>query len=285
MAALFCQSHARQGGAILIRIEDPDDPRIAMFRDIRERDLVGRERRFVAEGKVVLNVLSEYAPESIEALLVLENRLRGIEHILERLNPATPVFVASTAVIDSIAGFHLHRGLIAIARCPVPPDPVAFLQSLGTNSLVVVASGIFNHDNIGTIFRNAAAFEAAAVVLDDACCDPFYRKAMRVSVGAALKVPHIRLPDLSTICDALQRLNFVLGALSPQGTSVMEKFPKAGRRALILGTEGPGLPHSALAAIPSYRIAMSSGFDSLNVGTACGIALYHASAFSIHQEA
>lgn len=172
-----------------IRIDDPADPRVAAYMDIRERDLAGRQGRFVAEGKVVLNVLFSARRFEVELVLLLENRLAGMADTL-RLAPAgLPVYVASNEVLDRIAGFHMHRGVLAIGRKRSAESVETVLAALPRQTLVVVLVGISNHDNMGSIFRNAAAFGADAVLLDETCCDPLYRKAIRVSVGAALKVP------------------------------------------------------------------------------------------------
>ena len=135
--------------------------------------------------------------------------------------------------------------------------------------------------NMGSIFRNAAAFEADAVLLDNTCCDPHYRKAIRVSVGAVLKVPHLRAGSIDAALRALAAEKFSLFALSPHGSMTVEELPKKGRRALLLGTEGDGLPANILNSMQTCRIAMSAEFDSLNVATASGLALFHASRFSM----
>ena len=186
----------------IIRIDDPADPRVAPYLSIRERDLAGRQGRFIAEGKVVLNVLFSAARFEAESVLVLENRLPGLADTL-RLAPASmPVFAAPQAVMDAIAGFHIHRGILAIGRKRDADDPEALIASLPERALVVVLVGLSNHDNVGAIFRNAAAFGADAVLLDETCCDPLYRKAIRVSVGAALKVPFAIAADAGSIVDA-----------------------------------------------------------------------------------
>ena len=105
-----------------------------------------------------------------------------------------PIYLASQAVLDAIAGFEMHRGILAIGRAGEAAPPADLLAGLGPEAMVVCLFGIGNHDNMGGIFRNAAAFGAHAVVLDAACCDPLYRKAIRVSVGAALTTPFARLP-------------------------------------------------------------------------------------------
>lgn len=258
----------------LIRIDEANDPRIAAYLNIRERDLVGRDGRFVAEGRVVLNVLTESSHE-VESVLVLENRVEGVSDLLASFNDRTPIYVADQGVMDAIAGFHLHRGLIAIAKRKIEPTTVQLLDRLPPDALVVVLSAISNHDNMGAIFRNAAAFGADAVILDGRCCDPLYRKAIRVSVGGVLKVPFAKGGSLAEICAAMAARDFALAALSPAGKHLVSDLPNSGRRALVLGTEGEGLPDEILGSLPTYRIAMSASFDSLNVGTASGIALHY----------
>ena len=264
----------------IIQITDPDDARIDDFRNVKERDLVGRQGRFIAEGRVVLNVLVQTAPESIESLLVLQNRMEGVSQLIASMPPGVRVYCAGREVMDAIAGFHLHRGILAVAKRAAPPAFGVFAASLGKDALVAALAGISNHDNMGSIFRNAAAFEADALVLDDQCCDPFYRKAIRVSVGAVLKVPHVRGGTIDAALGALAAAGFGIFALSPRGGMPVGALPKSGRRAVVLGTEGQGLPDSMLQSMQTCRIPMSAGFDSLNVATASGLALFHASRFS-----
>ncbi|GAA0623520.1 RNA methyltransferase [Brevundimonas kwangchunensis] len=260
----------------IIFIEDPSDARIAGFRDIRERDLTGREGLFVAEGEVVLRVLA--SPQSrcgIRGVLLAENRVEGLSDILEALPADTPVHVAKQGVLDAIAGFHLHRGILALGEKPAATSADALLDGLGDEALVVVASGIGNHDNVGGIFRNAAAFGADAVLLDAGCCDPFYRKAIRVSVGAALRTPMATGLQMSEVIDQLQARGFVPYAMTPSATLPLHDAPRGGRVAVILGSEGPGLPESIIARCQAVGIRMAGGFDSLNVSVAGGIALHH----------
>ena len=274
------RSAPSSGVQMFVTINNADDPRIAAFRLIRERDLVGRGGRFIAEGKVVLRVLLAQMPQQLEALLVLENRMQGLEDVLARLPSGIPVYAATANVMDAIAGFHVHRGILGVARRRNDIPVLEFLAQPPPDALIVVLSGISNHDNMGAIFRNAAVFEADAVILDGQCCDPFYRKSIRVSVGAVLQVPIFQASGLSGLCADLTAAGFQLGALSPKGQVSIERFAKTGRRALILGAEGGGLPEGILHAVPSFKIPMSGAFDSLNVATASGIALYHASRFS-----
>ncbi|MFD1328238.1 TrmH family RNA methyltransferase [Mycoplana ramosa] len=261
-----------------IRISDSDDLRIAAFRSIRERDLVGRQGRFVAEGTVVLRMLaSAHGGASgfrAEAILVLENRLGGLAEILARFPASVPVYVADRAVFNAIAGFDMHRGVLAIGRREEAADAAALIASLPADSLVLAACGISNHDNMGALFRNAAAFGADAVLLDETCCDPLYRKAIRVSVGAVLSVPFARGGDANTLLGRLAEAGFVIWALSPRGETSIARIEASPRLALVAGTEGEGLPPAILSRFHTARIPQRPGLDSLNVATASGIALY-----------
>lgn len=261
----------------MIRITDPNDPRIAAYRDIRERDLVRREHLFVAEGSTVLNVLLSERRFALDSVLVLENRLAGFQAMAcDRLGADTPLYVASRDVIDAIAGFPMHRGVLAVGRrSPETDNPEALLARLPMKALIVVAAGISNHDNMGAIFRNAAAFKADAVLLDDTACDPLYRKAIRVSVGGVFKLPFARGGDVTSLIDAVTAHGFTVLALSPRGTTVIGALQAAQRMALVLGTEGTGLPDSVLKSAETLRIPMADDFDSLNVATAAAIALSH----------
>ena len=257
-----------------IRIDDPADPRVAAYMDIRERDLAGRQGRFVAEGKVVLNVLFSARRFEAESVLLLENRVAGMADTLQLAPADLPTYVASGEVLDRIAGFHMHRGVLAIGRKRPPETVEAVLETLPQRALVVVLVGIANHDNMGAIFRNAAAFGADAVLLDETCCDPLYRKAIRVSVGAALKVPFATASQVKLL-ETLAAHGFEQIALSPQGTADCRDVARPERLALYFGTEGDGLPAPLLDRLKTVRIGMAKGFDSLNVAAASAITLHH----------
>ncbi len=265
--------------AWLIAIESADDPRISEFRDIRERDLTGRENRFIAEGTVVLRMLAEASHGdtgfSAEKVLLLKNRVEGVSDILDRLPDDVPVYVAEAAVLDQIVGFHLHRGVLALGRRSV--DAGDLIDRLPAKSLVLVGCGISNHDNAGSMFRNAAAFKADALLLDETSCDPLYRKAMRVSVGSVLSVPYQRSGAALDILTRLAEQDFAIWTLSPRGETDIRAIPPSDRMALVVGTEGEGLPERVLSRFRSARIPQSEGLDSLNVATATGIALFQMS--------
>jgi tRNA G18 (ribose-2'-O)-methylase SpoU len=258
---------------VLVPIDDPADPRVEAFLDVRERDLVGRQGRFVAEGEVVLAAAAGRG--LIEALLVDHKRVAGLQPILDRLDPAIPVYAAAQPVLDVVVGFHIHRGILAIGRRP-PERPVAeLLAGLPGRAMVLALFGIGNHDNMGGLFRNAAAFGAGAVLLAQDCCDPLYRKAIRVSVGAALTTPFARFKADEDPIALLASAGFEPLALSPSGRERLIDLKPPERAAVLLGAEGPGLPSELMARSRTVAIPMSPGWDSLNVAATGAIVLHH----------
>ncbi len=245
---------------------------------MRERDLVGREKLFVAEGEVVVRTLltaaHSHAPVS---LLLAASRVEAQAALLAAAPSGLPVYVAGQRVMDAVVGFPIHRGILALGRRAPPLEPSTLLRGCGKRGLVVGLVGLGNHDNVGGVFRNAAAFGADAVLLDAGCCDPLYRKAIRVSVGAALRVPFARLTPGVDMLSLLDFMGFEAVALSPSGRTELGALRRAPRTAALFGAEGPGLPAALLARARSVRIGMSGGFDSLNVATASGIVLHHLS--------
>lgn len=264
--------------AMIVPIDGPSDERIHAYRNIRERDLVGRDGLFVAEGKVVLEKLltsSAYRPCS---LLIAAHRLAALADLIDRVSDDVPVFVAAQGILNDTAGFALHRGILAIGQRIDPPTPEMLLAVQPERATILLLSAIANHDNIGGIFRNAAGFGANAILLDSDCCDPLYRKSIRVSVGAALLVPFARLSRGEDAVALLERHGFAPVALSPAGTVDLIDFVPQARTAAIFGAEGPGLAPDLIAASTSVRIPMAAGFDSLNVATTSGIVLHHLAA-------
>ncbi len=267
----------------IVRIAAVDDPRIADYRQVREADLLGRRGAFVAEGAVVLRVLVERGRFATRSVLLAEPRVPSFAPLLARLADDVPIFVAPPALMNEVAGFRIHRGILAVGERGDPLPPAEILDAARPGPRLLVAlEALTNHDNVGGVFRNAAAFGIDGVLLDDRCCDPLYRKAIRVSVGGALCVPFARAGSSAELLAALRGAGFVTVALTPRADAVeigelarALTVARAPRLALLLGTEGPGLSAALLdGADHAARIAMAAGFDSLNVATACGVALH-----------
>jgi tRNA G18 (ribose-2'-O)-methylase SpoU len=259
----------------LIPISDPADPSVAPYLAVRERDLAGRAGGFIAEGEVVLRVLARSPLVRARSLLIAEGRLARLTPLIERFADEIPVYVVNQTIMDDVVGFHIHRGVLAHGERLAESSAEDLLARLGLRARVVALFGVSNHDNVGGIFRNAAAFGADAVLLDSACCDPLYRKAIRVSVGAALSVPFARLPPGADPIALFERHGLTALALSPAGDAPLTRFMPPERAVILLGAEGPGLPDSLLRRAQTLAIPMAGAFDSLNVATTSGIVLHH----------
>jgi tRNA G18 (ribose-2'-O)-methylase SpoU len=248
-----------------VRLDNPADPALAPYISLRERDLV-KGSQFVAEGEVVVRVLVNDSPMRVVSMLVEERRVDALEDVIARLPADVPVLVVPQSVMDRVVGFAIHRGVLALGERG--PSTLDFTTATSVLGLI----GLTNHDNVGGVFRNAAAF-GAQVLLDEATCDPLYRKAIRVSAGAALFVPFARFPSAESVMDAMTTAGFEPIALTPSGEEAIDALPR-GRYGLLLGTEGPGLPDEVMRRARRVRIRMRPGFDSLNVAVASGIALH-----------
>lgn len=274
----------------IIPILAADDPRVEAYVSIRERDLTGGHGgRFIVEGKVTLETLLRRGRFGVESLFLCETRLGPLSDILEHVPDGVPVYVAAQSVMDAVAGFAMHRGVLACGRKGESVPPTEFLtshargsQSFGFAqdeprcSTLLLLSELSNHDNVGACFRNAAAFGADAVLLDAASCDPLYRKAIRVSSGAALWLPFSQGGTGAELIAAAEAAGHEVWALTPRADGEPLPSLKVPERvALLMGAEGPGLPAEMIARARPVRIAMTEGFDSVNVATAAAIALAH----------
>jgi tRNA G18 (ribose-2'-O)-methylase SpoU len=259
-----------------IPIHDAADPRIAPYMSVRERDLVGHGRKFIAEGELVLRMLLSQSRFPIESVFVLDSRLPRLSPLLAGLSETVPVYAAARPVMDRVVGFPIHRGVLAIGQRGHEASHRALLSGLAPRGVVVGLIGISNHDNVGGIFRNAAAFGADAVLLDATSCDPLYRKSIRVSAGASLKVPFTRGGSADQVLQELSVAGYDIVGLSPNGREALDAMTFGPRTALLFGAEGDGLPPDVLCRTRPVRVPMTRGFDSLNVATAAGIALYKA---------
>jgi tRNA G18 (ribose-2'-O)-methylase SpoU len=252
-----------------------DDPRVEAFRHVAEPAWLAARGLFVAEGRLVVERLLRLPGYEIVSVLLTPTAHAALA---PSLPPSAPVLVAPPAVVEQVTGFNFHRGCLALAKRPARRgiDAIAAARSL------VVLEGVGNPDNVGGIFRSAAAFGVEAVGLDPACADPFYRKAIRTSMGATLRVPSAVLAPWPDALGGLKDAGFTIAALSPAGGMSVEALADlagGGRRlALLAGAEGPGLTSAALNfADRTVRIPIDPASDSLNVVVAVSIALHRSS--------
>lgn len=266
-----------------VRIDSPDDPRLADYIGLRDPDLRrrveggGDHGRFIAEGIIVIRELLR-SPYPVRSLLLSPARL---DQLGDDLAPVTaPVYIADRAVMKAVTGFDLHRGAVASAGRRALPAP---LDAIAGARRIAVLEGLNDHENLGVLFRNAAAFGIDAVLLDPTCADPLYRRSVRVSMGHVLRLPFARLDPWPGGLGLVTRAGFDVVALTPRAdaepVAALDRYQHGGRVAILLGAEGPGLSDAAIAAATSSaRIPMASGVDSLNVAAAAAVAFHRVAA-------
>jgi tRNA G18 (ribose-2'-O)-methylase SpoU len=252
------------------------DERLDDFRDLttadRRPDRPGGRGLVLAEGTVVVRRLVD-SPYPVRAVMGLHRKLAELAPELSTVD--VPGYVVSAELMASLIGFRLNRGVLASAD-RIPPRPVPDL--LAGAKVVAVLEGVNDHENLGALFRNAAALGADAVLLGARCADPLYRRSVRVSMGNVLRVPFGLLPSWPDGLSLLRDRGFRLVALTPGAPGAVPLAAAGldgGRVAFLLGAEGPGLSAAALAAADQLvAIPMARGVDSLNVATAAAIAFY-----------
>jgi tRNA G18 (ribose-2'-O)-methylase SpoU len=263
----------------VIHIERADDPRLSPFADIRERELASRDGLFVGETLIVLEAMLARAV-AIRAVLASPRMLERTRELLHTHGCAAPLYTATDEVLETLTGVDLHRGVLAVAdRAPFEPVTVDAFRPTGPVRTVLVCEDITNIDNIGQLFRIAAAFAADAVLLSPSCHDPLYRKSLRVSTGNALKVPAVRAADwpgdLSSFC---ARFDLTLVSTAIQSSVPLRSVAPPERVAIVVGHESKGVSESVRSISRHIvRIPMATGVDSLNVAVSAAIALDHLS--------
>jgi tRNA G18 (ribose-2'-O)-methylase SpoU len=262
----------------VIDVDEPNDPRLDDFRDLttadRRPDRPGGRGLVIAEGVVVVQRMVR-SPYPVRALLGVRRRIDALAADLAAYpDQNLPCYVTSADVMADVVGFHLNRGVLAVADRAPEPD---LATVTGSARLLCVLEGVGDHENLGSIFRNAAGLGVDAVLLGPGCSDPLYRRAVRVSMGHVLRVPFTRLPAWPVGLEQLKATGFRVLALTPNRDAVPLHMAArgGGRTAVLLGSEGYGLTEQAMAAADErVRIPMSGDVDSLNVATAAAIAFH-----------
>lgn len=271
----------------VVDIADPDDPRVDDFRDLnsvdRRPDLPALPGGRIGKGLVIAEgvfvaqrmIASRFRPH---AFLGVDKRLAELTRLDAGITVTTdftavPFYRATADVMAQVVGFHLNRGVLGVAHRPEPLDPAAVISSART---IAILEGVNDHENIGSIFRNAAGLGVDAVLFGAGTADPLYRRSVRVSMGHVLLVPFALLPDWPRELKLLHDNGFQTISLTPDPTAVpLARAVDAERVAFLVGAEGPGLSETAMRASDiRARIPMSRGTDSLNVATAAAISFY-----------
>ena len=262
----------------LIVIDDLSDPRLVDYShltDVALKKARGSEHGlYIAESALVLEraLRAGHIPRSV---LVLGNTADAALAVLGDFAATVPVFIGPADLLAELTGYILHRGLIAAMN---RPDLPAADDLLAGARRIVILENVSDPTNVGAIFRSAGAIGADAILITPRCSDPFYRRAIRVSMGTVLQVPWTRVGDWTETRALLTRHGFDVAALAltPDAVSLRDFDGSAHERlALLLGTEGEGLTSEALAASDRVvQIPMKHGIDSLNVAAASAVAMW-----------
>jgi tRNA G18 (ribose-2'-O)-methylase SpoU len=258
----------------LIPIDTFSDPRVAHYRNLKDRELERRGQRFIAEGGHIVRRLlaSDFTTES---LLLAERR---VSEIAQLAPPELPVYAVRQELMNEILGMKFHSGVLA---CGVrkPPSPLQeVLPHHEPQLTLVICPDITNVENIGSMVRIAAAFGVDAMILGEQCHDPFWRQSIRVSMGAIFTLPLVQSRDLMHDLDVLKREYGVqlVATVLDDDAEPLKRATRPSKLGLLLGSEPQGLSPAYIAACDRrLTIPMHLGTDSLNVAVATAIFLYH----------
>jgi len=276
-------------------IHDPNDPRIEPYRNQKDAwlkashnpnatDQPPKDPLFISEGSLVLEHHIN-SPYPLHSVLIADTKLKAHSDLLSKIPADVPIFAASREILDEITGYPIHRGLLAAGFRPPQSEESHFDDLLKSARALVILEDLANHDNLGSVFRSTAALCGAGVpvLLSPKCCDPLYRKALRVSMGHALTIPFTYLPkekDWPAIVTTLNAAGFTTLAMTPASDALdideyIQNRPPDQKIVILLGAEGPGLTKQAIDASDlRIKIPLASSADSLNISVAAAVALH-----------
>ena len=264
---------------MIVTAEDLDDPRLAEYRNLPDPELLRTHGVFVAEGRHVVRILLASDRFETRSLLVSPPALESLRDVIAD-RPAVPVFVMPVERLTTLVGFNIHRGCLAIGVRPPCVTVDAWWREAARARLVVAAERVGDADNLGALFRNALAFGADGLLLSAGCCDPLYRKSIRVSMGAALRLPYAIDDQWPASLGLMRAAGARVFAMTPHAPAreldgaVASVAPES-TIAVLVGHEGDGLSDVATeSADERVRIPLAPGVDSLNVATAAAVALH-----------
>ena len=269
-------------------VHEIDDPRVSIYRDLSDNRRLREQGCFLVEGRANIACLVVRSRFEVRSVLVTPTAFEGLREILGKLDDRVPVFAATPEVLSGIAGYNIHRGALALGEVPPEISPTRLIAPSGEPSLIVALEHLTDPDNVGSTFRSAMAFGVDGVLLDSRCCDPLYRKAIRVSMGGTLCLPFAREKAWPQGLTSFRDAGYRIAGLHPDplesgavDLSDLDAHWDLGNRVvLVLGNEGAGLSMDLRGfSDRCVRIAMMPGIDSLNVASAAAIALYE---FSKH---
>jgi tRNA G18 (ribose-2'-O)-methylase SpoU len=257
------------------RLDDQNSDLLADYRNVPDPELIAHRGLFVAEGRLVVTRLLTGGRYAVRSVMVTETAYASIRDAIDA-RPDVPVYLVSQRLMDGVIGFNIHRGCLALGERPAACD---WRELAAGSDMLLVLERVGDADNVGSLFRTAAALGADAVLLGPACADPLYRKAIRTSMAAVLTMPFAPIDAWPYALQELRMAGWLTVAMTPEPSarSIGEAAAvmRDRRCAVVVGHEGEGLTADVLAACEHrVRIPMAAGTDSLNVATAAAIALY-----------
>lgn len=257
-------------------VETLEDPFLQPYRTLRRPLEHQREGIFVAEGeKVVRRLLGSTL--DVVSLLLTPEWLEVYRSTLEVRTVSAQIFVAAKPVVESIVGFRLHQGIMAVARIPKPPSLAEALQRRHHSRLLVAVDGLTNAENLGVLVRNCAAFDVDALLVGETSSSPYLRRAVRNSMGTVFRLPVVQLSDLIAAINEMRSAHgiHVIAAHPHTDQKILQQASFGGDCCIVFGSEGEGVSADVLAACDeSVAIPMKDGVDSLNVASASAVFLY-----------
>jgi len=258
-----------------IPVDCADDVRLADYQTVRDPKLLRERGVFVAESREVVRILLDETDFTVRSLLVTQSAFESLGETIAGLHEDIPIYVGTRDLMERVIGYDIHRGCLAMG---VRQQRLALAELAGKDGVLVLLDAVSNPDNVGSVFRNALGFGAAGVVIGPRCADPLYRKSIRTSMGAALRLPFTEATDWNLALDDLRHDGWLVAALTLDADAIdIDVFLKERPRRLawVLGNEGEGVGAVTRAAADvRVRIPIAGAVDSLNVATTSGIALY-----------
>jgi len=263
-----------------IAIQDQDDARLSAYRSLKGKKLE-RDGIFIAEGDKVVKSMIESGCRVVSCLTGKDAITRYKDLLTAMAKKGVPAYIADTEVIEGIIGFRFHRGIMAVGHCPQKRSVKNALKALTRPHTLVALNAVNDPQNVGLIVRNAAAFGAGAVIVDNATYDPYYRKAVRVSMGAIFRLPLFYEDDLASSLNWLKKTygTRIIVATPARGARDIADVKFSGNICFVFGNEDTGISRGvSRIADTKVRIPISKSIDSLNVASASAVFLYAASA-------
>jgi tRNA G18 (ribose-2'-O)-methylase SpoU len=254
-------------------INSLDDPLLAPYRNLKDKELARDGGRFISEGEHVVRRLLA-SPTPVESLLLSKRKESAIAPLVP---PSVKLFVATDDLIERLIGFEFHSGVLACGIRPPSPSLPSVIPPPPKPTLITICQEITNAENLGSLIRISAAFGANAILIGERCCDPYFRQSIRVSMGTIFSMPIVRSENLISDLDQLRemQINRFATVLDKDAEPLDDVLPPP-RLAIVFGSEAQGLDASTIAHCDRrITIPMKLGTDSLNVAVAAGIFLFH----------